>query len=151
MIDCPSQQQLEAYHDGHLDAAARDRIESHLAECEPCRSFLVHLRAISRLFATAPRARLSHIAAHRLQQNVEAAMQSGVVRWARVLGAVAACIVLGGSLRLMTMKKAPEAAPPWVEVTGAVDADAIGRDGGTPAAQWYLADASHVSSYEDTP
>jgi len=146
-------EQLQAYHDGELAAVEREAFERHLAACEPCNAELGRLRALSGFFAATARPRLSQIAAHRVQRRVEEMMQRGVLRVARILAAVAACVVLGGSLRLMQqMKKAPEAAPPWVDVgvdvASASDADSNSRDAGTPAARWYLADASHGSGLD---
>ena len=147
---CPQHEQLQAYHDGELAPALREAFERHLVSCDPCSSELLRLRALSRLFAGGARPRLSKIAAWRVRRGVDQAMQRGVLRLARILGAAAACVVLGGSLRLMQqMKKAPEMAPPWVDVASAIDADSSSRDAGTPAARWYLADASHGSSFDN--
>ena len=72
--------------------------------------------------------------------------QGNVLRLARVLSAVAACILVAGSIQLIRSKVAtvPVAAPnpPWVEAT-LPGGDLRGT--GTPAAQWYLADATHGS------
>lgn len=143
--------QLQAYHDGQLAVGEREAFERHLAACGMCTDELARLRAMSRLFADAPRPRLSQIAAHRLQKRVEGTMQRGALQLARFLGAAAACVVLAGSLRLMQIKQAPQAAPPWVDVASVTDVDSASHDAGTPAARWYLADASHGSGFDNMP
>ena len=156
MPDCRFQPQLHAYHDGQLQAAHRDSLDRHLPGCSPCATELSRLQALSSLFAAAPRAKLAQIAVHRLRRNVEAAMQRSVLRAARLLGAIAACVVLAGTLRLMTAPKPPAAAPPWIGVTPVEYTDAVSDntpiDAGTPAARWYLADASsHGSGLDEMP
>ena len=37
-MNCVTENDLRAYHDGELDAAARQEIEAHLASCAPCAS-----------------------------------------------------------------------------------------------------------------
>jgi anti-sigma factor RsiW len=43
---------LEAYHDGELDAARRDRVAAHLPGCAECRRELEALQALSRALAS---------------------------------------------------------------------------------------------------
>lgn len=45
-VACPDDLDLAGYADGRLDAAARDRIESHLAECAECIAAVGDARAL---------------------------------------------------------------------------------------------------------
>jgi anti-sigma factor RsiW len=148
--DCRFAADVAAYHDGQLDAARRQAFAAHLDSCPVCRAELAELASLSGFFASAPRPRLSPIDVHRLQVNVLRRAPSDILRLARVLSGIAACIVVGGSIELARSNSAPAVAPalapPWAEVTSSVS-DL--RDAATPAAQWYLADASRSS--EDAP
>jgi hypothetical protein len=108
------------------------------------------LARLTKFLASSARPRLSQIDVFRLQSNVLRRAQGNVLRLARVLSAVAACIVVVGSIQLarssMATVPVPATNPPWVEVT-APAGDLRGAT--TPAAQWYLADASHGS--EEAP
>jgi hypothetical protein len=55
--------------------------------------------------------------------------------------AAAACIVLAGSVWLSQAPRPAEAAPPWMEIAAATDADPAVQQTDSPAAQWYLASA----------
>ena len=44
---CPFRPRVEPYHDGELDAAARERVEQHLARCPECAEELAWLRSVS--------------------------------------------------------------------------------------------------------
>ena len=46
-MNCVTENDLRAYHDGELDAAARQEIEAHLANCAPCASRLREMAATS--------------------------------------------------------------------------------------------------------
>jgi anti-sigma factor RsiW len=43
---CPSVAQMDRYLDGRCTAAARDRIEAHVAVCEACRQLVARLARI---------------------------------------------------------------------------------------------------------
>jgi anti-sigma factor RsiW len=48
-MNCPDEQDLVAYADGELDAAARDPIEQHLATCAACSAFVVETQGLTSL------------------------------------------------------------------------------------------------------
>jgi anti-sigma factor RsiW len=146
-MTCDRTAQLHAYHDGQLDAAASAEMERHLAACGECAEALAELRATSALFAATPRPRLSQMSQHRLHRHVEAAIERGLVRFAWSLSGAAAAVLLVGSIWLSHTKEPPQAAPPWVEAVAF--AHPIDTGVQTPAAQWYLADASTRS--DDLP
>ena len=145
---CEFGSRLTAYHDGELDAAAREALAAHLAGRGKCRAELAALAGVSGVFAQVPRPRLLPIAAQRIQRNVEMAMQRSLLRLARIFSAAAACILLAGSIQLYHWRQAASSAPlsSWTEVAAS---SAEARDASSPAVQWYLADASR--STEDIP
>ncbi len=49
-------EELNAYIDGELDAAARARVEAHIESCAACREAVGELRAVSRALQSLPRA-----------------------------------------------------------------------------------------------
>lgn len=49
-------EELNAYIDGELDAAARSRVEAHIESCAVCREAVGELRAVSRALQSLPRA-----------------------------------------------------------------------------------------------
>jgi anti-sigma factor RsiW len=149
MADCEFKNLLMAYHDGALDEARRAEIERHLPQCLQCASELAQLRSLSNLIessVTVPTG-LSQIARHRLHQRLDAAMDEGVLRAARIVSAIAACVLAGSSVWLMRTRELSPAPPPWVEVATQTDtASAVATpESSTPAAVWYLASASNRS------
>jgi len=150
-MNCKFSDQLEAYHDGELSAAAASALEAHLPTCPACSQRLSELAQISNLFAAAPVPRLSQMSRHRLHHKIADEMDRSLVRFAWGLSAVAASIMIIGSAWLMQVKEvvpapAPtvtaQAAPPWTGVPTSLDGDTVSHEAATPVAQWYLADAS---------
>ncbi|HEY8666258.1 MAG TPA: zf-HC2 domain-containing protein [Tepidisphaeraceae bacterium] len=141
MNDCLTSEELSAFHDGELDERGRAVAAQHLAECPACARELARLAAMSQLFVQSPDVHLSQIATARLHRRVDAAMEQGLLRIAWTLSGLAASVLLAGSMWLMHEHRAvPQSAPPWVELTAATNP--LARDAASPAAQWYLADAS---------
>lgn len=136
----PTNLELSAYHDGELDAARRAEIDRHLLECAACLAQLSELQLLSGMFASAPMPALSEAGFRRVHAKVDSAMEQGIIRLARVLSAVAACIVLIGSFWLTRVREQPSAAPPWImpQNVEEVSADNVS----SPVGDWYLADAS---------
>jgi len=139
-MTCDRELQLQAYHDGQLDAEQQSSMQQHLSECEPCRSALAALQSMSALFAGVPQPTLSQISRHRLHAKLDATMERGLVRFAWSLSGAAAAVLLVGSIWLSQAKDPVQSAPPWVEAVAY--AHPLGDRAETPAAQWYLADAS---------
>jgi anti-sigma factor RsiW len=147
MANCEFDEKIAAYHDGELDAQERAAVEAHLAQCAGCRQSLDQLRAMSGLLVSVEQPRLSQIARYRLHQKVGAAMERGLLRLAWTMSGIAASVLLLASVWLMRVNanaitQAPAEAPPWVSVALASSRDPVVRDAASPAAQWYLADAS---------
>src|ERR1019366_3036050 len=142
MASCGFENKIAAYHDGELDAGQRANVEMHLGQCEDCRRALSELRAMSGLFATSERPRLSQISRYRLHRTVDAAMEQGLLRLAWMMSGIAASVLLLGSVLLMRVNEnglaqAPAEAPPWVSVSLESSRDPVVRDAASPAAQWY--------------
>jgi anti-sigma factor RsiW len=154
-MNCPTSQQLSAFHDGEIDPLGRAQIERHLLDCASCAAELERLRAISRLLETAPAQRLSQIGLHRLHRRVDQVMEEGLLRFVRVLNAIAASVLIAGSAWLMVKTHETEtassvpAAPPWVGVDVAETSDSVSGTASTPAAAWYLAEDSNRG--DDSP
>jgi anti-sigma factor RsiW len=156
MADCPFQDRIQSYADGELDDAARAEVERHLPACPSCAAELAALRALSQHVAQtlAKQPEISQIALHRVHARVNSVMDEGILRFARVLGAIAACLLVGATIGLAQFRtretqEAP-VAPPWVGVSASNDSvsDVASADSSTPAAAWYLADANRT---EDSP
>ena len=145
-MECEFKQFLMAYHDGALDEARRAQIERHLPQCPACAAELGQFRSLSRFIETSVSlpAGLSQIARHRLHQRIDAAMDDGLLRAARIVSAIAACVLAGCSIALLRSNPISPAPPPWVEVAAQTDSSAgsATAEASTPAAVWYLASAS---------
>jgi anti-sigma factor RsiW len=146
MNPCPFNDHLEAFFDGELDDARRSEIELHVRQCPSCTEELARLQTMSRMISSAPAPRLSQIGLYRLHNQLDQAMEEGVLRIVRVLSAIAACVLVAGSVWLMktresrAVENAMPVAPPWADVVEASDSPSGAYS--TPAAAWYLADDS---------
>jgi anti-sigma factor RsiW len=94
-MTCPEVPQVHAYHDGELPPAQRAAVESHIAGCEPCSSFLDDLREISRRVQSAPLPEVVSVPFERLYETWHVARDRGVLRITRWLTAAAAAILVG--------------------------------------------------------
>jgi anti-sigma factor RsiW len=154
MANCGFENKIEAYHDGELDASDRAVIESHVAQCDDCRRALAQLQAMSVLVATSEQPALSQISRYRLHQKVDAVMERGLLRLAWTMSGIAASVLLLASAWLMRVNQTalvqgPSEAPPWMSVSLATSRDPVIRDAASPAAQWYLADATGSEGMEN--
>lgn len=157
---CPTEQQLSAYHDGELAIGDRAEMARHLAHhlawCEACMRHLQQLRQMSGLVGSMSPDGLSQIAWHRLHAKLDEVMERGLVRWAWEVSAVAAAILLVSSVWLMRLSDsnssnpgttaaagATAVVPPWVSVQAS--ADTVQSETSTPAGAWYLADSRGAS------
>jgi hypothetical protein len=107
MSDHPAPNMLDAYHDGELPPVERAAIEGHLAGCDACIAKLNAIKAISETFAIAAVPGLSQISLHRLHANLDLLTDRGLLRIARILTGLAACVVLAGSLWLLRSNESP--------------------------------------------
>jgi anti-sigma factor RsiW len=139
--DCPSEQELSAFHDGEMPELRRAGIAEHLSDCVACGEVLARWSAISRLFNEAPHQRLSGIAAERIRRRIAQTADGGVMRLAWTMSGLAASILVIGSLWLTRLddNTALASPPPWLGVSYARDATQTQREPATPAAEWYLA------------
>ena len=102
--------QLDAYLDGELDPTSRASVDQHVANCAPCANELRTLRQLSASFASF-RVELPDGLMDRVHDAVERARDTGILRIARAMSAVAASIVLAGTFYLTyaTSQSAPQA------------------------------------------
>jgi anti-sigma factor RsiW len=154
MTNCEFTNKIEAYHDGELDPSQRALVELHLAHCDDCRHVLNRLQAMSALIASSEQPRLSQISRYRLHQKIDAAMERGLLRLAWTMSGIAASVLLVSSAWLMrvnenALAQVPSEAPPWMAVSLATSGDPVVRDAASPAAQWYLADATSSEGTEN--
>ena len=156
MVPCPTNSEWSAYHDGELSEARRRELEAHLAWCAACMAQLDELQMLSGMFATAPVSVLSGVGMRRLHDGVDGAMDQGILRLARALSAIAACVLLVGSFWLTRMRDesssnpvtATAVAAPWVPIAMNQD-EANVQSVASPVGQWYLADASQAQRADD--
>lgn len=123
-MSCDQTQNLEAYLDGELPEAQRRSVEAHLAICAACARELARLKKLSSALA-GYRPVLSAEALERIHEAIGQSWDIGVLRLARRISAVAAAIVLCGSLYLTFFQteqaSAVAAAPPVWEQTAISD------------------------------
>ena len=152
MDTCDFQSRLSAYHDGELSPTERDAVAAHVATCPACTAELAGLAHQLQLMQSISFPRFSQMAAARLHASIdrsialanERAAELGMLRIARTLASVAACVLVAGSVWLSVgpERSNPKVAPPWTGVAINTETEAVLQDITTPAAQWYLADAS---------
>jgi anti-sigma factor RsiW len=146
---CDQTQYLEAYLDGELPDAERRRVEQHIAICAACTRELARLRRLSAAFA-GYRPTLSSEALDRIHDAVANTWDLGVIRFARRISAVAAAVVLAGSLYLTFFQaEQATAVPVWEQtaITGVAqqqqDAQLASAPGNVEQAQlaeWIVSD-----------
>ena len=105
MSSCSHNDRISAYHDGELPAAAARELEAHMASCPACTAELAELRELSRRFGALATARpvMSDDAIGRVHAEVdEIGRERSVLRFAEVLTALAAVLLIATSLGLLT-------------------------------------------------
>jgi anti-sigma factor RsiW len=158
---CSISNRLSAYHDGELDAASRVEVERHLSQCPACAVELAELKAMSNWFEESQRPRLSQIALYRIHGQADWVVRKDLLRFARTVQAIAACVLVAASIGLMwshgsasgleatgfeaTGAQAVQAAPPWLGLAVQTTAETNQLDVSSPAAAVYLADVSSRS------
>jgi anti-sigma factor RsiW len=152
---CNEHQYLEAYLDGELPEAERRRVEQHVAICDACTRELARLRRLSSLFA-GYRPTLSADALSRIHDAVgETTWDLGIIRLARRISAVAAAVVLAGSLYLTFFQaEQATAVPVWEQAAvsrpTAADVQTADASGGTgdqaQLAEWIVSDLASGNS-----
>jgi anti-sigma factor RsiW len=151
-MSCSFNNRLSAYFDGELDAATTEAVRRHVEGCAECAAELAELKKLTGMFEQSPPPRLSQIALYRLHNNADVVVRGDVLRVARFVRAVAACVLVGswlwlanGSGTVPTAQETVQTAPPWLDVAVTATAETHSLDTTTPAATWYLADASSRS------
>jgi anti-sigma factor RsiW len=103
--------QLEAYHDGELDAAQRQQVELHLGDCAICARVLRSLQSMSRSMQALPMAEMSADAMTRLHAEVDRTMDRSLLPLARSFVGIAAAILMVATAGLWWMHPAHASAP----------------------------------------
>ena|SRR5579884_4520814 len=95
MSDCQYQSDLEAYHDGELDAGASQRLSRHLHECGRCEAELREMRRLSDLLAgLRPAGGMAPLQRARLHQTLEHRGPQRLLRLTKFVAAAAASVLL---------------------------------------------------------
>jgi anti-sigma factor RsiW len=131
MLDCPFHSQIDAYHDGELDADVRARLEAHLAGCGECRGGLAKLSDMSALFAARAQATMLPLELARLHRKLDGsvgnrAAESEFLRTAGMLSALAASILVISGVWLAEFPSRPAAIlSPGIAVVPASDSPVL--------------------------
>jgi anti-sigma factor RsiW len=148
-MSCAFNNRLSAYFDGELDAALAAEMRRHIEQCAECAAELAELKKMSGLFDESPLPHLSQIAEYRLHNKADLLIHGDVIRVARYIRAVAACVLVGSWLWLANLapgvpaaQESVQAAPPLLDVAVTATDETHSLDTTTPAAAWYLADVS---------
>ncbi|HZZ41481.1 MAG TPA: zf-HC2 domain-containing protein [Tepidisphaeraceae bacterium] len=151
MNSCEQNQNIDAYLDGELSPSARTQFEQHLALCAICARELARLRRLSATVASY-RPTLSADALERIHEAVAQTWDMGIIRLARRISAVAAAVVLAGSLYLTFFQtgQATASVPVWeqtavTDVQQQPDAVVAGSSSGgeqVQLAEWIVSDLS---------
>lgn len=94
-MTCPDTQQLHRYHDQQLTTGQAAAVESHLRQCERCRTELRALRRMSDMLFHAPPAEPNEQAMRRWARSARQMRDSQIRHLAEWMMAAAAAIVLG--------------------------------------------------------
>ncbi|MBC8108356.1 MAG: zf-HC2 domain-containing protein [Anaerolineae bacterium] len=103
--------QLDAYHDGELDAARVAEMDAHLRECPACALALQSLRSMSHLMQTIPMTEMSADAVSRLHAAVDRTMDRSLLPLARSFVGIAASILVVATAGLFWMQPSHASAP----------------------------------------
>jgi anti-sigma factor RsiW len=144
-MTCEKITEVQAYHDGELDAGGRVALEAHLAVCEECRTLLSELQGLSAFLARAPLPVMPERAVSRFEGSWYEARDRGMVRVASWLTAAAAVLLVGALLaRPQAPAQAPVKAATWETYAIAPPVELHGESGSelVQVAQWMADDLS---------
>jgi len=135
-MDRCDRQVLEAYRDGELDAAARARVEQHLASCPDCARELQELGKLSQMLASYSFQDITPQELRAVHQAVDDAQVQRVWRIGGSLGLVAASILIVSLAWLNTVppvrtRLRPQttvSAPAWEQVATTLRAGPLPGD-----------------------
>jgi anti-sigma factor RsiW len=114
MSACDFLTRIGAYYDGAVGIEEQRQIEAHLDTCPQCRQELASLQALSNRLATARGPKLSTEMIGRLRDSIDAQSSRGLMRTARTLLALAACLLLACTIWAWSAgSSAAEPAPAW--------------------------------------
>jgi len=132
MTRCPRRAEVEAAHDGRLDAAARAAIAQHQRDCEPCRAAAHALAALGPALATLPVPASDALATRRQRNRLLAAFEQAATEPAPVERAplrrrasVAALALAAAAAAVVVTRSRPSVPPPpaaWPVAASAVTA-----------------------------
>jgi anti-sigma factor RsiW len=142
MNSCAFLARIGAYDDGEAGAQERRRIEAHLAVCPACRAELLSLRALSKRLAAATGPALATEALGALHARLDLQFSRPLLRTARTLLALAACLLVACTLWAWQVRSAsagPAAAWEDLAVNPQPDA-AAGANPQVAMATWIVQD-----------
>jgi anti-sigma factor RsiW len=99
--ECDQLIRVHLYHDGELSPDEARQVEAHVRDCPGCAAELAKLREISAAFAGGGQPMLGDAAMARIEAKLVAGARIyPVLRLARIITAMAACVLLGASVLL---------------------------------------------------
>ena len=133
-----------AFADGELRPEEARAFEAHLAGCAECAAVLADVRAISRVFAAAPRPRATPELRRRLASIPGEERERALARTAGWLTAAAAGLLVAGAAWLWAgSAESASPAPAWEIATMVGEPDAgVAEDPDVQLAAWVIGDLS---------
>jgi hypothetical protein len=156
MIRCPRRAEVEAAHDGRLDAAARAALAQHQRSCEPCRIAATALASLGSALATLPVPATDALSARRSRNRLLAAFESAPNTHApqpvRGRGRIAlGAFVLAGvaATAVVAMRSRPSVDPPATPAVEARAATVVATSAAEIAAVTVVATSARWSRHDE--
>ena len=143
MSTCDLLARIGAYYDGEVGAEERRRIEAHLASCPVCPEELAGLRALSGRLAAAAGPQLTQDVIGRIQARIDGEVNRSLLRTARTLLALAACLFLAFTIwawQVGSVAAEPAAAWEAVAVSPQAEPAPAGDNPQVATANWIVQD-----------
>ncbi len=108
---CPDEERIAAYVNGRLASPAREKVEGHLARCEPCLSQLVFLLRLEKAHPPPPVPESLLVRARALPASEGRHVLADSLRWAALAGATASALFVAAVWLRQPSPIVPPAAP----------------------------------------
>ncbi|HWB54505.1 MAG TPA: zf-HC2 domain-containing protein [Tepidisphaeraceae bacterium] len=147
METCDWTTRLSAYHDGELSADDAAAVEQHIAQCPACQHELRQYRRLSLILGQTEMPNPSSAVVASIKRQLQWEGNPMLLRLARQLTGVAAAVLVGGALWLITANTSSSAAPipvhDWEAAAVSPTADASQQNSGdVQLAEWIETDLS---------
>lgn len=147
MTECEWTIRLSAYHDGELPEADVMAVEQHVSQCPACQRDLRQYRKLSVLIGREEIPELAGATLEKMKDAIEWEGNPVILRLARRMTGIAAAVVIGGALWLMTgnslASNTPTPLHDWEAAAVSPVADATQPNtGDAQLAEWIVTDLS---------